>query len=58
MGESHTFVLDDQPYYYSHCLNKDIPAFISFAKEKAPLMKSVYEINLKRKGRNYVLGRK
>ena len=58
MGESHTFVLDDQLYYDSHCLNKDIPAFISFAKEKAPLMKSVYEINLKRKECNYVLRRK
>ena len=27
MNPSHTIVYEDQPYYDSHCLNKDIPAF-------------------------------
>jgi len=51
MGDSHTFVYEDKPYYDSHCLNKDIPALIQFA-ENAPLMKSMEEINnvKKRKG--------
>ena len=29
INSSHTFVYEDHPYYDSHCLNKDIPAFIS-----------------------------
>ena len=29
MGDSHTFVSKDHPYYDSHCLNKDIPALIN-----------------------------
>lgn len=45
VGDSHTFVLEDQPFYDSHCLNKDIPAFINFANGKAYLMESVYQIN-------------
>lgn len=45
MGDSHTFVLDEQPFYDSHCLNKDVPAFLHMANGKAPLMKSVYQIN-------------
>lgn len=51
LGASHTFVYKEEPYYNSHCLNKDIPAFISFAKQ-APLMTAVNEINLKRKNEN------
>lgn len=45
VGASHTFVYPEKPYYDSHCFNKDIPAFISFAGEKAPLMLAVKEIN-------------
>lgn len=29
MGDSHTYVNPDNPYYDSHCLNKDIPALIN-----------------------------
>ena len=32
VGPSHTWVYPRKPYYESHCLDKDIPAFISFAK--------------------------
>jgi UDP-glucose 6-dehydrogenase len=50
MGDSHTFVFDDEPYYNSHCLNKDIPALIRFSGEDtAPLMTAVHEINKRRK---------
>ena len=45
----HTFIDPEQPYYDSHCLNKDIPALISQAGECAPLMTSVHQINLNRK---------
>lgn len=44
MGDSHTFVNDEQPYYNSHCLNKDIPALIK-QTDKAHLMKAMLEIN-------------
>ncbi len=33
IGHSHTWVYPDTQYWDSHCLNKDIPAFIAFAKE-------------------------
>jgi nucleotide sugar dehydrogenase len=49
MGDSHTFIDPEQPYYDSHCLNKDIPALIKQAGENAPLMTSVHQINLNRK---------
>ncbi|MDR1755237.1 MAG: hypothetical protein LBR74_10165 [Eubacterium sp.] len=49
MGDSHTFVYPDKPYYDSHCLNKDIPAFVNMANGKAPLMEAVDRINLKKK---------
>lgn len=52
MGCSHTFVHEDSPYYNSHCLNKDIPALIRFAKAKgaeAPLMAAMEQINNDRK---------
>ena len=47
INPSHTFVYEDHPYYDSHCLNKDIPAFIS--QFNSPLIKAVYEINKNRK---------
>lgn len=50
VGESHTFVYPDKPYYDSHCFNKDVPALISFAGETAPLVRCMNGINAKRKG--------
>src|SRR5512139_3329759 len=47
-GRSHTFVYEDAPYYDSKCLNKDIPALITFADMigiDATLMKAVKETN-------------
>jgi len=32
INRSHTFVHEDQPYYDSKCLNKDIPALIEYAQ--------------------------
>jgi len=49
MGDSHTFVLENQKFYNSHCLNKDIPAFLNIANGKAPLIEKMYEINIKKK---------
>lgn len=49
VGASHTFVYPEKPYYDSHCFNKDIPAFISFAGEGVPLMSAVKEINKTKK---------
>lgn len=48
VSPSHTLVYDDKPYYDSHCLNKDIPALISFCKEakiNTPFMQSVLNVN-------------
>jgi UDPglucose 6-dehydrogenase len=33
VNRSHTFVYEDQPYYDSHCLNKDVPALVSFCEK-------------------------
>ena len=52
VSPSHTLVYEDKPYYDSHCLNKDIPALISFCEKKnikTPLMKEVEYINKARK---------
>ena len=52
VGQSHTYIYKDQPYYDSHCLNKDIPAFIYAAKDEGvepELMEKVMEINQKKK---------
>ena len=48
VSPSHTLVYDDKPYFDSHCLNKDLPALITFCNENSidvPLMKSVLDIN-------------
>jgi nucleotide sugar dehydrogenase len=48
MGASHTWVYNEKPYYDSHCLNKDIPAFVRFSKEHQvypALMEAVDKIN-------------
>lgn len=50
VNPSHTFVYKDKPYYDSHCLNKDIPALISFCNSSginAELIKSINSINNK-----------
>jgi len=49
MGNSHTFIYENQPYYDSHCLNKDISALIHFAEGEAKLMDAVHHINAERK---------
>jgi len=49
IGRSHTLVYKDKPYYDSHCFNKDIPAFIQFAKDGVPLISEVDRINKKKK---------
>ena len=52
VGRSHTFVYEDRPYYDSKCLNKDIPALITFAIEHGvnmPLMWRVETLNAKHK---------
>ena len=52
VSPSHTFVFKNQPYYDSHCLNKDIPAYITQCKQdniQVPLMETVHKINLQKK---------
>lgn len=54
VSPSHTFVYEDQPYYDSHCLNKDIPAFINQCNKDGifvPLMQTVEMINSYKKGK-------
>lgn len=48
MGDSHTFVNSQQPYYDSHCLNKDIPGLIK-QTDKAHLMEAMLDINRKKR---------
>ena len=48
VSPSHTLVYKDQPYYDSHCLNKDIPALLAMCRENsidAPFMTIVDFIN-------------
>lgn len=47
LGESHTYINPNQPYYDSHCLNKDIPGLISFCEGlvDTPIMKAVDKVN-------------
>lgn len=48
VNPSHTFVYYDQPYYDSHCLNKDIPALVRCAKDNGydtPFVRSVIRAN-------------
>lgn len=52
ISPSHTFVYKDKPFYDSHCFNKDVPALVYFAKEYAPLMNFVNQINIYRKENN------
>ncbi|MBR3362613.1 MAG: hypothetical protein IKG40_01655 [Bacilli bacterium] len=47
LGESHTFVYRDKPYWDSHCLNKDVN-YIAH-QEKAKLLQEVCNFNNKQK---------
>lgn len=49
VGNSHTFVYDDKPYYDSHCFNKDIPALIQCVKHNIPLISEMDKINKEKK---------
>ena len=51
LGESHTYINPDQPYYNSHCLNKDIPGLIKFCEGlvDVPIMKTVDKVNNEKK---------
>lgn len=49
VGNSHTFVYPDKPYYDSHCFNKDVPALIKFSGDSAPLMTCVDKLNSSKK---------
>lgn len=42
-SKANTFVYDNQPYWESHCFDKDIPALLSCTD--APLIQSMYEYN-------------
>lgn len=50
MGESHTFVYKDSPYWDSHCLNKDVP-HIAYIND-ADLIQKVCEFNNKQRREN------
>lgn len=56
LGESHTYINPNQPYYDSHCLNKDIPGLIKFCDGlvDVPIMKAVDKVNNEKK--NAALG--
>lgn len=51
LGESHTYINPKQPYYDSHCLNKDIPGLLKFCEGKVdtPIMAAVDKINIEKK---------
>ncbi len=55
VGRSHTYVYADKPYYDSHCFNKDVPAFLSFASAESPLISCMDQINRWRKEKNEIL---
>lgn len=50
LGESHTFVYEDHPYWNSHCLDKDVPAIANQYDSK--LLKDVIEFNENQKTNN------
>lgn len=52
MGDSHTYIDPEKPYYDSHCLNKDIPGLIEFCNTcniDVPLLKMMNQINKDKK---------
>jgi len=54
VNPSHTFIYPETPYYNSHCLNKDVPAIVSTAKELGinTLLDQVVKLNDLRKKEN------
>lgn len=55
VSPSHTLVYPNKPYFDSHCLNKDVPALISFCEKQGidtPLMKWVLNIRDTKKEQN------
>ena len=53
LGESHTYINPEQPYYDSHCLNKDIPGLLKFCEGKVdtPIMTAVDKVNKEKKNK-------
>lgn len=52
MGNSHTYIDSKQPYWDSHCLNKDVPAFINECNNlniDLPMLQTMYKSNQERK---------
>ena len=52
VSPSHTYVYPEEPYFNSHCLNKDVPALIKFCEDQkidTPLIKKVLEIRNSKK---------
>lgn len=50
VNRSHTFVYRDEPYFDSHCLNKDVPALIAFCRQvgyNPELLEQILETNRK-----------
>ena len=47
LGESHTFVYEETPYFDSHCLNKDVPSIANQFDNK--FLKFIVEENEKNK---------
>jgi len=50
MGDSHTYIDPEQPYWKSHCLDKDVPALIHDADSLGvdiPIIKAMYNENMK-----------
>jgi len=54
VGASHTIAYQDKPFYDSHCFNKDIPALVSFATDKVPLIDYMHKLNLQKKQELYL----
>ena len=52
MGDSHTFVYKDKPYWDSHCLNKDVP-HIAYYDDGAEFLQAVCQYNNKLKNKSH-----
>lgn len=58
INPSHTNVFKDQPYYNSHCLNKDVPAFVTMLNkvDGTGLINAVKNINEEQKHKTCIKG--
>jgi len=45
VGKSHTIVYPEQPYYNSHCFNKDIPAILRYSETIGVSMPTIWTMN-------------